>query len=965
MPDFTSTQAQLAAARTNQDAAQLAALEAAARSRQAQSALDLATRQTSSARGQNEKLSQLAAAAKQASADQAAANQALKDARERVNQAVTDFAEFRIPQHNVSQLSDRSPFVLFPVRIETRFRKSTPQRQPEIAAASPPHELLVRIYPDDCSIDTFEPLLSQPELINVKAYWMNIWRAGGIENDQRGAWARLVGAHGSGRAGWLADNFQPLNIAAQPNKTKSTDEILVIPTDTPLPTPEGSAISDYWKSVWLADGDSGKVDAANAALSAAVGAARATQLITAYVPFNLRDTPPAPLTKPAVALSVAFVVFPADPVTTQHSWTQAPQVRQFPDCFVVLGFNGSSQTLEAVGAPITLPLYTGPDPSADPNVDPTSAIHPDGADLFVPDQLQWMVDFDRAVAAGMALKIPLTAQQYSAGFTRLLVLGLQLSTAAKDGPAALQQLLAHHQSSRSGFSLLAQGTSTHNTAGAKAGAAPEGDADSTFNDRKNRPLFMLSSDPTEKRDGQWLAEFLRLDPGFIATVHSSDGVDQMQARAMQTALWPATLGYWMDTLFTPNPGTTSIFSDDVIAETRSFFTSYVSGRGAVPAIRIAGQPYGILPVTAFSRIQWFRQDDRIRSSLRPSYLAALYSLLRELDTDWSNMSQSAAWVGKSGDPHQNLLDIVGLNASSIEYYSRNAESLTQLYNMFNRYALGPAWISALTSLNLQTLAIALLQRLGYSGAALPDLLNHFFLADNPQITTIIDDRALSETNPLRACTPDNRNYIQWLIDAASESLDSVREEAGFTNDQSPQALLYLFLRHALMLGYYNTSYDLHRSAGFLSAPDLLAMRTEPTFVHIADSPGSTESRFGALYKTESRITGSPTLLVSDYISQKIFLVPEAENLAAQIKALQVLVNASTAQLERAFAEHVDTCSYRYDAWLLGLVNEHIQSQLAVGGANRQESGLYLGAYAWVEDRKCLQILLSNFQIHRH
>ena len=80
MPDFTSTQAQLAAARTNQDAAQLAALEAAARSRQAQSALDLATRQTSSARGQNEKLSQLAAAAKQASADQAAANQALSQA---------------------------------------------------------------------------------------------------------------------------------------------------------------------------------------------------------------------------------------------------------------------------------------------------------------------------------------------------------------------------------------------------------------------------------------------------------------------------------------------------------------------------------------------------------------------------------------------------------------------------------------------------------------------------------------------------------------------------------------------------------------------------------------------------------------------------------------------------------------------------------------------------------------------
>ena len=48
MADFNSTQAQLAAARTAHDAAQLAALKAAAQARQAQAALDLATRQASS-----------------------------------------------------------------------------------------------------------------------------------------------------------------------------------------------------------------------------------------------------------------------------------------------------------------------------------------------------------------------------------------------------------------------------------------------------------------------------------------------------------------------------------------------------------------------------------------------------------------------------------------------------------------------------------------------------------------------------------------------------------------------------------------------------------------------------------------------------------------------------------------------------------------------------------------------------
>ena len=944
MTDFATAQAELTAARANQQSAQMSALQAAARANQAQAALELATRHTRSADERIEQLTQLAAVAEQTAADQTAANEQLQTARSTTSLATEAFARFSSPQQNVGQLGDDSPFLLLPIRIETRFRATAPTAGGP-AVAAPQHELLVRIYPDDCSIDTFEPMLSASELTNIKTYWMNVWRAGGVENDQRGAWSSLVRAQGSGRAGWLADTYQPVNLPAAPSKINATDEILVIPSDTVLADPEANAISAYWQGVWLADDDPAKLDAANAALSAAVGDARAAELIATFVPFNLADEPTAPATKESVASSVAFVVFPPDPPTTQQSWTQAPQVRQFPDRFVVLGFNGATQTLEAKGTAITLPLYSGPDPSADPNTDPASAIHPDGPDLYVPDQLQWMVDFDRAVAAGMALAIPLTPDQYASGFTRLLVFGLQLGTAAEDGPAALQELLAHHQWSPSGLSVLPQGTPTHNASGASAGATPEADADSSFDDRVNRPMFSSVADPTQKRDGQWLAEFLRIDPAFVAGVHGSGGVDQMHAQALQTALWPATLGYWMDTLFTPNPGTTSIFSDAVIESAREFFTSYVSGRGALPAIRIAGQPYGVLPVTAFSRIQWFHKDRRPTNP----FSASLYNLLRQVDADWADMSQHAAWIGKTGDPHQTLLDIVALNPSSVEHYSRNAESLAQLFNMFNIFALGPAWFTALTNLNLQAQAVTLLQRLGYHGSTLPDLLNHYFLTDNPQLTTIIDDRALSETSPIRPYTPDGRNYIQWLVDAATQSLTAIRQESGFTNNESPQALLYLWLRHALMLGYYNTSYNLHGNAGFLSAAQLLAMRAEPTFVHVAEAAGNTESRFGALYKTETRITGSPTQLVSDYITERLFVMPESVNLARQIAALQTLADASTAELERVFAEHIDTCSYRYDAWLLALVNEHIQTQLVAEHGNKQPTGLHLGAYAWVED----------------
>ena len=234
-----------------------------------------------------------------------------------------------------------------------------------------------------------------------------------------------------------------------------------------------------------------------------------------------------------------------------------------------------------------------------------------------------MVDFDRAVAAGMALAIPLTAGQYATGFTRLLVLGLQLSTAAKDGPAALQELLAHHQWSRSGFGLVPQGTPAHNASGAKAGATPEDDADSSFDDRKNRPLFTHS--PRSHAKAGWPVAGGVAAPGsWVCRWRAWQRWSRTRCRRapMQTALWPATLGYWMDTLFTPNPGTTSIFSDAVIEDTRAFFTSYVSGRGPLPAIRIAGQPYGILPVTAFSRIQWFRQDVRFAARCSPSFLSA-------------------------------------------------------------------------------------------------------------------------------------------------------------------------------------------------------------------------------------------------------------------------------------------------------------------------------------------------------
>lgn len=947
MPDFPTSQAQLTNARAARAAAESSAAQASELVRQLNGQLAQLSRTLNPAdRAGLAPKAKLEAQLKQAASGVAAKQAALASAKENLASALEGFATFSDPRKNLSALSDQLPFLLFPVRVETRFMSSGDPPQPQ---------LWVRIYPDDCSIDTFENTLSAAELANAKLYWQAIWRAGGVEGDQRAAWSNLVAAHGSGRASWIVDSYQPANLAAEPVKAAPGDEILVIPTQTPLAPAQATAISSYWQAIWLADGDSTKTQAALAALQAAVGNVTATQLIQNYVPYNLTDKLAPPTKKTNVALSAAFVVFPADPPTKQDSWSQAPVVNHLADRFVVIGYNASAVTLQAIGSMVSLPLIVGPNPAAQP----ADTIHPVGGDLFVPDELQWLVDFDRAVAAGMGLKINLAADQAQKGFDRLLVVGVELGTSASDAKAALELLFQHHHWGRSGLTLVPQGTPTHNTTGTGTGYTHLDNADQSFDDRKNAPLFTPTADPTAKRDGQWLAELVGIDPATLESVHASGGSDQMLSRAMQCALWPSTLGYWMDKLLTP------VFGDTAVDNTRWFFTSYVSGRGPIPAIRIGEQPYGILPTAAFSRMTW--GGGRPVEAAVPSrtlFLANLWQILRKMDADWTTLSAQPSFVGKAGDAHQLLLDILGLHPASVEFYSRYAESFAELYNIINLWALGPDFWNALIALALESGATQLLARLGYTGTTQPDILQHVFFSDAAQLGTIIDDVPLTETTPIRAYTDDGRNYVQWLIDAAKTSLEALYQEQGFSANKTPQAVLYLYLRQALMLGYYDSSYYLHRSGGFLTPPQLQAMKPEPKFIHVADGAIPSESRFAALYKTEPRITSSPNLLVSDYITANLANLAETQALNRQLACLGILAGASTASLERAFAEHIDCSSYRYDAWLLGLVNFRLQSMRYVVDGEQQtvRTGLYLGAYAWLEDLRPSALKLTPARV---
>lgn len=885
------------------------------------------------------------------------------------------FEAFSDPTRNISQLNDSHPILLFPLRIETRFKRASGDGD-----NGDRNQLWVRVYPDDINIDTFEALPSETEANNARIYWTNIWKAGGIDAEKRAAWQSLVKSHGAGRAYWLSQLFQPMNPGDEPVKA-SGDHILVIASEQALPTAEKPPVRQYWQAVFSANNDATALDAAYTALENALGEARAQEIIAAYQPQNLSVKPAQPeiITQVRVEFLELPVIANAD--TQLQAWSNPARVALLPERFVVMGFNGKAQTLFHIGRPVPSDLIAGPNPNAPED----QQLRLEDDELIVPDEMKWVTDFDEAVAHGMGFRIDLDDIQARRGFDRLFVLGVRLSADIAKSRAQLAQLIQHHQRSRKGFSLLPQGAPTNNVEDLESGYTWFSDADASYEHYFNQYATDGSDDdPDEwrdRKDGRWLADSLGIDPAILKLSPHYYASDQLEARAMNEALWPATLGYFMDQMMEP------VFSDDTILSTRNYFNRYVLGRGTLPAIRIGKQPYGILPVTPFSRMAWINRklfsDDRLEQQISGSFLflSRLYELIKKVDERWTALLPNVSYVGKpQTDPQQALLDIVGLHPASVEFYQRYAESAEQLYNRYKTSGINGAIFAAIVSMTYTQSGLNLLKQLGYSSGEntkIPDILTKFFtLAANLLKGPLIDDQALSEFNPVRPYHTDGSNYLEWLAVAARQSHNTLRLQQGFIDERPPTALLYLMLHHALDLSYLDTSLRLHLEANVLNQQQYALAKRQPKFMHIQEAEDDTGSPWQYLYKAEPAITHQAQLQIGDFIPQILTL--RNPYLNRQISALERLQQTPTARLERLLAEHIDCCSYRLDAWWLGLLNVQldIMRQIAgqaepLPGAAPNESnspdaaerhGCYLGAFAWLEDVRPENKMLTPVQL---
>ncbi len=836
-----------------------------------------------------------------------------------------------------------TPFLLFPLRMETRFK--TINNQPQ---------LWVRVYPDECLVDSFDPLLSQKEVNNAARFWAEYYSAGTPADPahpdaatidlQKAAWALLVNAAGEGRAAWIARQLIP-DPATSIFPVRGAKTVIISIVSGNWNAADQAAITGLFKQLWFADGNDMALQKIKTDFNAANPLLNADDLIENYKPVNFNDSLPLGLKRADADLQVAIVSFPDldKKAEKEKSWSQPSRVNLLPERLALIRYKGNVAMEPIFGSNIPFPLPTSPDPSPDAGKQFEQTA---GGDLEFADAIKWVADFDRAVAIGMGFKINL-AQDELNGFTRLMVLGIKLGADATTGKKELETLIDHHYFSKKGFSMLPQGIPTNNTGSSDSRYSSADDADVSF-DRyfKQVPAFEETDDQTKRNDGQWLAEWLGLDYSFTKKLLHADGLDQADARNMNTALWPATLGYIMESMMQGG------FSDETIAATRDFFNSFVSGRGPVPAIRIGNQPYGILPTSAFRRQNWMNADNRVLLAAggnQLTFLRGLYQLLLRIDNNWNaTLANAVAHVAiESNQPYQTLLDVIGLHPNSAEYHRRYLESLIEMSNAMSLIKAGFREHSDIVNNNMSFLK----STLGYPTDILPQIAALLGLPWQDTVQFLIDDQPLSELKPVRDYTADKKNYITALLEQAKKSLDAIRTGAGLS--ERPDAELYRLMKYALETGYHSSGLGAAAATAALPAEKISLLKTEQPFVQQQFKGAVTESRYALLYNTVPAI--SPVKTVSEFITDSLssINIPVfSKYLGRQLDALNALQGASTARLERAFVEHLDCCSYRLDAWKTGLLTNGLAHLRNNGGGihdQQRKAGMYIGAFGWLEN----------------
>ncbi|MEU5909106.1 hypothetical protein [Micromonospora sp. NPDC047527] len=716
-------------------------------------------------------------------------------------------------------------------------------------------ELWLRVLPDVLHVDTHQPRLTDDEVAWGRQYWIDVWRAGRVAADEVIAWRRLCQLVDPERAVWIARALEPA-ADGRPGK----------------PVPPGRPL--------------------------------------------LREPDFPPVSGGADA------------------WDREPVARALPSQWHATLWRAGVAPVYAQSTPVRRPLVVGPSPAAD--LTSLSDEEPP-----VDDKSRWLVDFQAAVDAGMAMRIPLPPQMTQGGIDRLVVFGVDTDevvapeTPAGRGARVLGELLDAHFHTH-GLGFVPPGTPTNNTAGARSGHDPddpqridllrvlpgqeppaEVDGDAPVTARAlGVPLVAQQGDPLHVVRGGTVTGSPRalaraaLRPEGPPTAPARAAVSQSAgARHMNTVTWAATWGYFLSDMVA------GVVTEDDIRHGRRHYIEHVRAAGPVPALRVAEQPYGVLPVTALDR--WTGTDTR------DTALVGFLRLLRDrvwrpsaTEIEAETGLPGVPRVGGPGDPREVLLRILAQGPLGSRWQARSLlgmDYLTHLWRFLRldmdenwrvRQAFEPSQLMALLELDWDT-------RLSQATFA---------------------ERAFTIGGPLVA-PPEGAgpaDYLPWFA-ALERTWTDLRDQAETNGTATP--LLYRLLRQSALAEYATAARRLQQTLAPLPAD---AYR-DAELIDIR--PDRTSWPLWRQLARQIPLPGGSTAVVGEHLR-----TAPGTDLAAFRESALALAAYPAAELERLLAESIDLSSYRLDAWITSFATKRLATM-----RRTQATGVHLGGYGWVEN----------------
>ncbi len=509
-------------------------------------------------------------------------------------------------------------------------------------------------------------------------------------------------------------------------------------------------------------------------------------------------------------------------------------------------------------------------------------------DHDAPPPETWLNSFARAKIVGLATEIDLGAD--AEGIEAIYVIGL-----GEEEPAEL--LRGHADGGR--LAVLAPGTPTNSVAGdpaAELGRDPE--------------LWWRRAQGSGYDQPAVRALDLALCGGAHLGPLTGGDLDLGPAReALASALFPVLLGRALKDEWGAGVATWDLWR---------WARRSLAPEGAFPTIRVADQPYGVLPVTRLLPRPGFADPRWVPHPADPPIEAGLVSALKELLPRWARAAEEDGNVVEADT--ERLLDLLG------------------------RTPVSAAWARR------TVLAVDLLRALGfaYGANSLVERLERTWQEE-------VEEGDPPLRPPIRRLIPFGD--ATWLPVALFEGASSapVRRMLDATNgdllaspdpqwyDNAPTPLLARLVRHALVLTNAELSRALDPDLSRSWRPPLLPPIEAPE--RLADLAGM-DLRGEGLERDQRRVDaaeeGGPDITERADAAAEIGRV--ARGWEAVRDGAEALASAELddATVDRGLRALLDSTSHRLDPWASGIAARRLRWLQSRGARWR------LGAYGWVD-----------------